>query len=79
MNEQLIFTALIELLDFAARSNARRAQDVERYIALREQVRKELVQIANAASNTTPNPIDERSADAGGDESDVSGMSSGGS
>lgn len=47
MNQALILTAVFELLDFAIRQTENRQGDHEKYIALRTQLRKELVAEAN--------------------------------
>lgn len=58
MNSQLITTILFELLDLGIRMTENRHGDHEKYVQLREQLRKELVEEAN----TPPTPLtpDER-------------------
>jgi hypothetical protein len=54
MSNQLIATILFELLDLGIRMTENRHGDHEKYVLLREQLRKELVERANTPPAPTP-------------------------
>lgn len=66
MNLSLILSVLLELLDVATRFSDK-PEDIERYIELREQVRRELVAAANAPAGTRP-PATTGTADPSGED-----------